>query len=75
MEHGKRKLRDFDLPDRAKYRFDELEVGEAFKIKVRKDERDRKFHACRTRCKQMSVNGKSFAASVDDCYVYYKRIS
>lgn len=75
MEHSKRKITDYEPKPRVKYRFSELEVGESFSILVKKHERDRAYHSCRTRCKQASIDGKLFQASVDDTRVYYKRIA
>lgn len=73
MKH--KKIKNFEEPSKGyKYIFDKMEVDEVASIPVKKGERDRVFHAARTRCAQVSKNNtKKFKAYADDHSVYYKR--
>ncbi len=75
MKH--KKITDWETPSSGyKYIFDKMEVGEVASFPVKKGERERKFHACRTRCAQVSKDtGKQFKAYADDHSVYYQRLS
>ena len=76
MKEHKKVTGNINLPTRKyTYRFNEMEVGDVFSVPCKHGERDAKFHACRTRCAQVSVDGKLFRAYADNHSVYYKRES
>lgn len=61
---------------RVSYRFDDMQIGDVIAIVCKKGDRDKVFHSCRTRCKQVSDLGeRKFTAFADQTRVYYKRES